>query len=155
MHHCDATDPTCGIFIFSVTALVVWMFLNEATIDSVLLAAIEQFEDQTTNRLLIAALEKYEDSGTTQKEDVKKTPAKTLPSTLTKHCMFTICIFVVNDHNKQIGNVKVENIKLNISSQVCSITQNIESYACFQEKYYKVCIARAVVNESVSLCVIV
>ena len=77
-----------------------WTFLNEATIDSVLLAAIEQFKDQATNRLLIAALEEYEDSGTTQKEDVKKTPAKMLLST--KHCMCTICIFVVNDYNKQI-----------------------------------------------------
>ena len=64
------------------------------------LAAIKQFKDQATNRLLIAALEEYEDSGTTQKEDVKKTPAKMLPST--KHCMCTICIFVVNDYNKQI-----------------------------------------------------
>ena len=38
-----------------------------------------------------AALEDYiyEDSGTTQKEDVKKTPAKTL----SKHCMCTISIF--------------------------------------------------------------
>ena len=53
----------------------------------VLLAAIEQFEDQITTRVLIAALEEYEDSGTTQKEDVKKTPAKMLPST---HCMCTI-----------------------------------------------------------------
>ena len=70
-----------------------WKFSNEATIDSVLLATIEQFEDQATNRLLTAALEEYEDSGTTQKEDVKKTPAKMLPST--KHCMCTICIFVV------------------------------------------------------------
>ena len=52
--------------------------LNEATTDTVLLAAIEQFKDQATNRLLIAALEEYEDSGTTQKEDVKKTPAKML-----------------------------------------------------------------------------
>ena len=76
---------------------LVWKFLNEATIDSVLLAAIEQFEDQTTTRLLIDALEEYEDSGTIQKEDVKKTPAKMLPSTLSKHCMCTICIFVVND----------------------------------------------------------
>ena len=49
-----------------------------------LLGAIEQFEDQTTNRLLIAALEEYEDSGTRQKEDVKKTPAKMLPLTLSK-----------------------------------------------------------------------
>ena len=49
--------------------------MNEATIDSVLLASIGQFEDQATNRLLIAALEEYEDSSTTQKEDVKKTPA--------------------------------------------------------------------------------
>ena len=68
--------------------------LNEATIDTVLLPAIEQFEDQTTTRLLIAALEECEDLGTTQKEDVKKTLAKMLPSTLSKHCM---CIFVVND----------------------------------------------------------
>ena len=74
--------------------------LNEATIDLVILAAIEQFEYQATNRLLIPKLEEYEDSGTTQKEDVKKTPAKMLPST--KHCMCTICIFVVNDYNKQI-----------------------------------------------------
>ena len=50
----------------------------------VLLAAIEQFENQTTTRVLIAALEEYEDSGTTQKENVK-TPAKMLPST-------TICV---------------------------------------------------------------
>ena len=76
------------------------MFLNEATIDSVLLAAIEQFKDKATNRPLIAAFKEYEDSGTTLKEDVKKTPAKMLPST--KHCMCTICIFVVNDYNKQI-----------------------------------------------------
>ena len=66
-----------------------------------LLAAIEQFEYQTTTRVLIAALEEYEDSGTTQKEDVKKTPAKIIPST---HCMCTICIFVVN-----AKIVKVEN----------------------------------------------
>ena len=70
-----------------------WKFLSEATIDSVLLAAIEQFEDQATNRLLTAVLEEYEDSGTTRKEDVKKTPAKMLPST--KHCIYTICIFAV------------------------------------------------------------
>ena len=67
------------------------------TVDSVLLAALEQFKDQGTNRLLIAALEEYEDSGRTQKEDVKKTRSKMLPSTRSKHC-----IFVVNDHNKQI-----------------------------------------------------
>ena len=65
-----------------------------------LLASIGQFEDQATNRLLIAALEEYEDSSTTQKEDVKNTPAKMLPRT--KHCMCTICIVVVNDYNKLI-----------------------------------------------------
>ena len=47
-----------------------------------LLAALEQFDYQATDRLLLAVLEEYEDSGTTQKEDVKKTPAKMLPSTL-------------------------------------------------------------------------
>ena len=58
-------------------------FLNEATIDLVLLAALEQFKNQTTNMLLIVALEDYEDSGTTQEEDVK-TPAK-MPSTISAH----------------------------------------------------------------------
>ena len=71
--------------------LLVWKFLNEATVDLVLLAAIEQFKYQATNRLHWRNI--YEDSGTTQKEDVKKTPAKTLPSTLSKHCMCTISIF--------------------------------------------------------------
>ena len=61
--------------------------MNEATIDSVLLAATEQFKDQTTTRLIIAALEEYKDSGTTQKEDVKKTPAEMLPSTLSEYCI--------------------------------------------------------------------
>ena len=38
----------------------------------------------------------------------------------------------------------------NSQSQVYSIPQNIErGCACSQEKYYKVCIARAAVNESV------
>ena len=64
-----------------------WKFLNEATTDSVLLASVEHFEDQATNRLLIAVLEKYAQH---KKEDVKKTPAKMLPST--KRCMCTICI---------------------------------------------------------------
>ena len=50
------------------------------------IAAIEQFEEQSTTRVLIAALEENEDSDTTQ-IDVKKTPAKMLPST---HCMCTI-----------------------------------------------------------------
>ena len=58
---------------------LVWEFLNEATVESELLAALEQFEDQATNRLILAAVEGYEDSGTTQKEDVKKSPAKMLP----------------------------------------------------------------------------
>ena len=56
-----------------------------------LLAATEQFKDHATNRLLIAALEEYEDSGTAQKEVVKKTPAKMLPSTLSKHYMHFSC----------------------------------------------------------------
>ena len=75
------------------------IFLNEATIDSVLLASVGQFKDQATNRLLIAALEECEDSGTTQ--DVKKTPAKML-YTVSKCYMCTKSIFVVNDYYKQI-----------------------------------------------------
>ena len=48
-----------------------WKFLNESTIDLVLLASIGEFKNQATNRLLVAVLEEYEDSSTTQKEDVK------------------------------------------------------------------------------------
>ena len=55
------------------------------TVDLELLAALKQFEDQATDRLLFTALEDYEDSGT-QKADVK-TPAKMVPSTLSKHYM--------------------------------------------------------------------
>ena len=53
----------------SVTTSFSLELLNEATIDPVLQAAIEQLEDYTTNRLLIAVLKEYEDSGTTQKDD--------------------------------------------------------------------------------------
>ena len=48
----------------------------------VLLASLKQFKYQATNRLLLAASEEYGDSDTTQKKDIKKTPAKMLPSTL-------------------------------------------------------------------------
>ena len=69
----------------------------------VLLAALKQFEYQATNRLLLAVSEEYGDSGTTQKKDVKKTPATMLPSTLSRHCMCTISsFFFVNNHGKQI-----------------------------------------------------
>ena len=68
----------------------------------VLLAALKQLEYQATNRLLLAASEEYGDSGTTQKKDVKKTPAKMLLSTLSKHCICTINIFAVNNHGSQI-----------------------------------------------------
>ena len=47
--------------------------------------------------MLLAALEEPEDSGTTQKEDVKKTPAKMLPSIL--YVDYTNFCFV-NDHGK-------------------------------------------------------
>ena len=68
----------------------------------VLLAPLKQFEYQATNRLLLASLEEYGDSGTTQKKDVKKTPATMLPSTLSRHCMCTISFLFVNNHGKQI-----------------------------------------------------
>ena len=66
-----------------------------------LLAALEQFVYEATNRLLLAASDKCEGLGTIQK-DVKKKPAKMLPPTLSKQCMCTISIFVVNDHGKQL-----------------------------------------------------
>ena len=53
-------------------------------------------------------LEEYEDSGTTQKKDVKKTPAKMLPST--KHCMCTICNLVVMTTTSkfEMGKLKIK-----------------------------------------------
>ena len=65
----------------------------------VLLAALKQFEYQATNRLLLAASEECGDSGTTQKKDVKKTPATMLPSTL---LYVHYKLFFVNNHGKQI-----------------------------------------------------
>ena len=50
-----------------------------------LLAALEQFEDQATNRLLLAALDM---TGTTQKKEEIKAPAKMILSTLSKHCSY-------------------------------------------------------------------
>ena len=61
-----------------------------------LLAALKQFKYQATNRLLLDALEEYGDSGTSQKKDVKKTPATMLPSTLSRYCMCTKSFFFVN-----------------------------------------------------------
>ena len=58
--------------------------LNKATVDSLLLVALEQFKDRYP-WLLLFALEKYEDLGTTQKEDTEKTLAKI--SNLSKHCL--------------------------------------------------------------------
>ena len=60
--------------------------------------------------MLLAALEEPEDSGTTQKEDVKKTPAKMLPSIL--YVDYTNFCFV-NDHGKFSESWKEK--KLNIS----------------------------------------
>ena len=40
--------------------------LNGATVDLLLLAVLEQFEDEATDRLLLFAFEEYEHSGTTQ-----------------------------------------------------------------------------------------
>ena len=75
-----------------------------------LLAALEQLPSSTcTNRLLLAALDwKPEDSGTTQKEDGKKTPGnyKMLPSILSKDYIILIICFV-NDHGKFLNIVAI------------------------------------------------
>ena len=56
-----------------------------------ILAAVKQFKYQATNRLLLAASEENGDSGTThKKKDVKKTPAKMIPSTLNIVCTFLL-----------------------------------------------------------------
>ena len=79
--------------------------MNEATTDTVLLAAIEQFEDQTTTRVLIAALEEYEDSGTTQKEDVKKHQPKCYHQLIVcvLYAFFVVNAKIVNVENKNIS----------------------------------------------------
>ena len=51
---------------------LVWWVLNEATVDSAPLDALEQFEDQATNRLLLSALEGCEDQGTTQQKRIRR-----------------------------------------------------------------------------------
>ena len=65
------------------------------------IAALEQFKYQATKRVLLSVLEEYEDSGTTKKEDVKKTPVQCYHQLLIKHCMCAIGVFVVKDHGKQ------------------------------------------------------
>ena len=83
-------------------------FLKPLLTWCMLLAVLKQFKYQATNRLLLAALEEYGDSGTTQKKDVKKTLAKMLPSTLSKHCMCTIS---KSGHSKKLPII-VQNISL-------------------------------------------
>ena len=73
--------------------------MKPCTVDSVLLAALEQFE-YTKLPMGSYLLRWRKLRSTTQKEDVKKTPAKMLPSTCSKHCMCTICIVV----NVKVGN---------------------------------------------------
>ena len=78
------------------------MELNNHQFLKPLLAALKQFEYQATNRLLLVS-EEYGDSGTTQKKDVKKTPATRLPSTLSRHNLYVhYKLFFVNNHGKQI-----------------------------------------------------
>ena len=87
-----------------------------------LLAALMQFKYQATNRLLLVASEEYGDSGTTQKKDVTKIPAKMLPSTLSKHCMCTIRIFVVKNHGKKVENKKLDISGYTVKLLVCVLT---------------------------------
>jgi len=70
----------------------------------VLPAALKQFEYQATNRLLDYLLHQrnMEIQAQHKKKGVKKTPAKMLPSTLSKHCMCSYCKhFCCNNHAKQ------------------------------------------------------
>ena len=59
-------------------------------------------------------LEEYEDSGTTQKKDVKKKPAKMLPSTLSKHCMYT---GIVAAMDSKFGTWKLNFVAIVLSGQ--------------------------------------
>ena len=75
--------------------------MKPCTVDSVLLAALEQFE---YTKLPIGSylLRWRKLRGTTQKEDVKKTKC------YHQLAVNIVCV-VVNDYNKQIENVKVDN----------------------------------------------
>ena len=55
-------------------------------------------EYQATNRLLLAASEEYGDSDTTQKKDVKKTPATMLRTINSKYVHYKLFF----NHGKQI-----------------------------------------------------
>ena len=61
------------VFVATPFGVVVFEWSH---IDSVLLAALEQFKDQAANGLLLSVLDEYEDSGTTQKKDDTNTSAK-------------------------------------------------------------------------------
>ena len=53
-----------------------------------------------------------------------------------------VCIMFYTYHERR---------RRRLPRSVIAITQNIDlEYACFQEKYYRVCIAKAAVNETVS-----
>ena len=97
--------------------------VSEATVDLVLVASLKQFKYQATLIGFVAASEENGDSGTTQKKDVKKTPVKMLPSTLSKHCMCSISIFVVN-HGKQICKLilNISGYKLTVKLPVHVLT---------------------------------
>ena len=70
--------------------------LNEATVDSLLLVALEQFGDQATNGLLLSAFEEYENSGTTQKDTSQNVTINF------KYTLFVKMYYMQSDHNKQI-----------------------------------------------------
>ena len=95
------------------------MPVSEATVHFVLLPVLEQFEYQATNRVLLAASEEYEDSGTTRKKDVKKSQAKMLTPTLSKHCIaFLLQMIMANSLKFEKLNINCYCVKL----QVCVLT---------------------------------
>ena len=75
-------DEQLPVFVAASSSTKV---LNEAAIDSLLLVALEQFEDQATNGLLLSLC--IGGIWHNTKEDAKKTSAKMLPSTLNTHCL--------------------------------------------------------------------
>ena len=89
-------------FCFFFYSEVCYKQQDNAAVDPVLLAALEQFEYQAIYRLLLVALEEYEDSGTTQKELRRQQPKCYPQFEVNIVCVLATCIFVVNGHNKQI-----------------------------------------------------
>ena len=63
--------------------------------------------------------------------------------------LFIACTLLAGSLTEHVFTYSLPSKMKTVTAKVGGITQNIDlGYACFQEKYYRVCIAKAAVNES-------